>query len=152
MWGRALLIALPTFCSGFTVVPPPLAKRHASINLPNDVRPLSSVSSPPAVETLESTSEKKALAVLLRQTENFLTGSSLVYLYAELRLLSYCGYTKTPFHEIDCNRWAGSGDEGSIRKTQGFTALRLLETFLQEIEWTLQGRKTLNSKDWTTLW
>lgn len=152
MWCQALILVLVNSCSGFTV--PPLGKcPHASINrFPHLKSPhATSISSPPVSNT-ETTSEKKtASALLLRQTENFLLGSKLIYMYADLRVLSYCGYTKTSFEELDCNKWAGPGEKGSINDTQGITVFKILEVFLSEVEWNLHGRKTLKSIDQNTL-
>ena len=44
------------------------------------------------------------VTTLLKQVQIYLALSNLVYLYAEFRQLSYCGYTKTNFNDIDCNR------------------------------------------------
>jgi len=66
-------------------------------------------------------------ARLLEQAENYLGSSSLVYLYAELRQLSYCGYTKTKFLDIDCNAEA-----------EPISGYKLLDILLKEREWLIK--------------
>jgi hypothetical protein len=77
------------------------------------------------VDSSPSDSDKKV--ILLKQAENYLGSSSMVYLYAELRQLSYCGYTKTKFKEVDCNQ-----------KGQPISGYKLLDILLKEREWVIK--------------
>jgi hypothetical protein len=67
--------------------------------------------------------------VLLAEAEGYLAASSLVYTYAELRQLAYCGYTRTSFEEVDCNQ-----DGIPI------TVFKLLEIMLKERDWLVDRR------------
>jgi hypothetical protein len=86
-----------SFCGGFTSWIPranPAALSHRALH-----RTQLFVS---VQEMSPSNNDKKAR--LLKQAENSLGSSSMVDLYAELRQLSCCGYTKTKFGEVDCNQ------------------------------------------------
>jgi hypothetical protein len=63
-------------------------------------------------------------ATLLQQARQFLTASQMVYLYAELRELSYCGFLETDYDDLNCNR-----DDLEV------TSVRLLRVMLEEREW-----------------
>jgi hypothetical protein len=73
--------------------------------------------------SVQETSQEPSLekVILLKQAEKYLGSSNLVYLYAELRQLSYCGYTKTKFSEFDCNQ-----------DDQFISGYKLLDTLLKE--------------------
>ena len=66
---------------------------------------------------------------MLEEAEVYLAASSLVYIYAELRQLSYCGFTRTKFDDIDCNQ-----------SSKSITAFKLLQVILHERDWLIDKK------------
>jgi hypothetical protein len=120
-----------SFCEGFTSLVVPHANLAAlsrralhSTQLFVSVQETQETS----VDSSVSPSDNDKKVRLLKQAENYLGSSSMVYLYAELRQLSYCGYTKTKFKDVDCNQ------EG-----QPMSTYKLLDILLKEREWVIQN-------------
>ena len=123
---RQSLTAKPTvgfasisFCEGFTSWAP-----HARPAAALSHRALHSTQVS-VQETSPNNNDEKV--ILLKQAQNYLGVSNLVYLYAEFRQLSYCGYTKTKFSDIDCNQ-----DGRSI------SGYMLLDILLKERDWVIK--------------
>ena len=108
-----------SFCEGFTSWVP-----HASPVAALSHRALHSTQVSVQETSPNDNNEK---VVLLKQAEKYLGLSSLVYLYAEFRQLSYCGYTNTKFSDIDCNQ------DG-----QSISGYRLLYIILKERDWVIK--------------
>jgi hypothetical protein len=113
------------FCGGFTYWVPhtnAAALSHLALHSTQ----VSSVQ-----ETTRATDNNKKVR-LLKQAENYLGSSNLVYVYAELRQLSYCGYTKIEFGEVDCNQ------------NTPVSNYKLLDILLKERDWVI--KRTLDPK------
>jgi hypothetical protein len=124
-----------SFCECFTSLVPhanPAALSRRALHSTQLFVSVQETQETSVVSSSPSDNDKKVR--LLKQAENYLGSSSMVYLYSELRQLSYCGYTRTKFKDVDCNQ------EG-----QPMSTYKLLDILLREREWVIQ--RTLKPKD-----